>query len=366
MNAVSNLTPVSADDLRSLAIGTGILGTGGGTHPYFELLNIEKLYREGLSVSLIAPDQLDDDTRVAELGFMGAPLVTKERLPDPEHTLRPVRMMEQHTGVTFQAVMAGEIGAENGVLPFLVAAILGLPVVDADCMGRAFPEMQMSSFVIRGLPLCPFAMADIRDNETMMLAGSDPIWVERINRRLCTEMGAITATCRPPRTGRQIKDHAVHGSVSRAIRLGGAVRRARREHADPIETVMAAEEGLLLFRGKVTDVARTTTAGFVRGRAVIEGLDGFAGSRFEVDFQNEFTIGWHDGALKVMVPDLICILDADTGEAIGTETIRYGLRVGIVAIAAPDVLTDEAGLRYVGPRAFGYDMDYVSLFGSGR
>ena len=357
--------PVGADELRSLAIGTGILGTGGGTHPYFELLNIEKLYRAGHSVSLIAPDDLADDDLVAELGFMGAPLVTKERLPDPQHTLRPVEMMRQATGATFKAVMAGEVGAENGVLPFLVAALLDIPVVDADCMGRAFPEMQMSSFVIRGLPLYPFAMADIRDNEVMMLNAGGPLWVERINRRLCTEMGAIAATCRPPRTGRQIKDHAVHGTVSRAIRLGQAVRLARKVHNDPITSVMASEDGLLLFRGKVVDVARRTTAGFVRGRAEIEGQGDFAGQSFEVDFQNEFTIGWIDGELKVMVPDLICILDADTGEAIGTETIRYGLRVGIVAIAAADVLTSAEGLAYVGPRAFGYDIDYVSLFGSG-
>ena len=361
---MATTTPVAFDDLRSLAIGTGILGTGGGTHPYFELLNIEKLYRAGRSVSLIAPDDLNDDDHVAELGFMGAPLVTKERLPDPHHTLRPVEMMRQATGATFSAVMAGEVGAENGVLPFLVAALLNLPVVDADCMGRAFPEMQMSSFVIRGLPLYPFAMADIRDNEVLMMKAGGPLWVERINRRLCTEMGAIAATCRPPRTGREIKDHAVHGTVSRAIRLGGAVRRARKAHTDPITAVMESEDGQLLFRGKVVDVARQTTAGFVRGRARIEGQDDFEGQIFDVDFQNEFTIAWIDSALKVMVPDLICILDADTGEAIGTETIRYGLRVGIVALAAADILTSDAGLSFVGPRAFGYDIDYVSLFGT--
>ena len=359
-------TPVTADDLRSLAIGTGILGTGGGTHPYFELLNIEKLYRQGCSVSLIAPGDLDDDDLVAELGFMGAPLITKERLPDPHHTIRPVEMMRQATGATFRAVMAGEVGAENGVLPFLVAALLDLPVVDADCMGRAFPEMQMSSFVIRGLPLYPFAMADIRNNEVLMLNADGPLWVERINRRICTEMGAIAATCRPPRTGREIKDHAVHGTVSRAIRLGRAVRHARKVHTDPIDAVMDSEDGLLLFRGKVIDVARQTTAGFVRGRAKIEGHDDFDGQVFDVDFQNEFTIAWIDGVLKAMVPDLICILDADTGEAIGTETIRYGMRVGIVALAAADVLTSEDGLAFVGPRAFGYDIDYISLFGDGR
>ena len=358
---MAGLRPLGSDDLRSLAIGTGILGTGGGTHPYLEWLNIDRLYRNGHSVALIDPLDLGDDDPVAELGFMGAPLVTKERLPDPAHTVRPVKMMAEYTGTAFKAVMAGEVGAENGVLPLLVAALLDLPVVDADCMGRAFPEMQMSSFVIRGLPLHPFALSDIRHNDVLVTKADGPLWVERIGRRICTEMGAIAATCRPPRTGRQVKDHAVHGTVSRAIRLGGAVRRARAEHSDPIAAVLETEDGILLFQGKVVDVARRTTAGFVRGSARIEGFNSFDGRVFDVDFQNEFTVGWLDGTLTVTVPDLICILDTVTGEAIGTETIRYGQRVAVISIAAAEVLTSEDGLKYVGPRAFGYDLDFTSV-----
>jgi DUF917 family protein len=352
---------IEADELASLAIGTGILGTGGGTHPYLELLNIEKLYRQGKSVRLIDPDDLGDEDLVAELGYMGAPLVTKERLPDPDHICRPVRLMAEHTGARFNAVMAGEVGAENGILPFLVAALLDLPVVDVDTMGRAFPEMQMSSFVIRGLPLVPFALCDVRANDVLLTAAAGPIAVERIGRKICTEMGSVAATCRPPRRGRDIKANGVFHSVSRAIRLGAAVRSARARHVDPVPTILEAEHGLLLFRGKVIDVARRTTEGFVRGVARIEGADAFEGHEFQVDFQNEFTIGRLDGKLKVMVPDLLCILDAVSGEAIGTETIRYGQRVAIVSLPAADVLVSEEGLKYVGPRAFGYDLDFVSL-----
>ena len=352
---------LAGDELKSLAIGTGILGTGGGTHPYLELLNIEKLYREGYRVSLVDALDLADDAVVAELGFMGAPLVTKERLPDPTHVMKAVRMMEDYACCRFEAVMAGEVGAENGVLPLLVAALMDLPVVDADTMGRAFPEMQMSSFVIRGMPLYPFTLADVRDNEVIITEAAGPLWVERLGRVICTEVGSMAATCRPPRSGSDIKRNGVLGSVSRAIRIGEAVHRARAEHSDPIAAILAAEGGVPLFRGKVIDVARRTTAGFVRGRARIEGLDGHDGQSFDVDFQNEFTIGWIDGELTVMVPDLICILDSVSGEAIGTETIRYGQRVAIVSLPAAPVLTSDEGLTFVGPRAFGIDIDYVPL-----
>jgi DUF917 family protein len=352
---------IDADELRSLAIGTGILGTGGGTHPYLELLNIEKLYKKGKSVRLIDPLDLSDDDLVAELGYMGAPLVTKERLPDPEHICRPVQLMANLTGARFAAVMAGEIGAENGILPFLVAALMDVPVVDADTMGRAFPEMQMSSFVIRGLSLTPFVLCDIRGNDILLTKAVGPIAVERIGRQICTEMGAMAATCRPPRRGSEVKAHGVLRSVSRAIKLGEAVRIARERHLDPVETILAVENGLLLFRGKVADVVRQTTAGFVRGTASILGLADYAGRRFEVEFQNEFTIGRLDGELTITVPDLLCIVDAMTAEAIGTETIRYGQRVAILSLPADPVLVSEEGLNYVGPRAFGYSVDFVSL-----
>jgi DUF917 family protein len=355
------LRRIEADELRSLAIGTGILGTGGGTHPYLELLNAEKLYRQGASVDLIDPQDLHDDDFVAEMGFMGAPLVTKERLPDPAHTLRPLRLMEAHASVRFSAVMASEIGAENGVLPFLVAALTGLPVVDGDTMGRAFPEMQMSSFVIHGLPLVPFVLCDIRDNDVFQTRAAGPIWVERIGRKICTEMGSIATTCRPPRRARDVKACGVHNTVSRAIRLGAAVRRARELHLDPVDAILNVEPGLAIFRGKVIDVARRTSEGFVRGVATIEGHDSFRGQTFAIDFQNEFTVGRIDGELIVTVPDLICILDSVSCEAIGTETIRYGQRVAIVSLPANPVLVSEIGLQYVGPRAFGYSFDFVSL-----
>ena len=97
------------------------------------------------------------------------------------------------------------------------------------------------------------------------------------------------------------------------------------------------------------------------GTASIEGVADYAGRRFEVEFQNEFTIGRLDGELKITVPDLLCIVDAMTAEAIGTETIRYGQRVAILSLPADPVLISEEGLNFVGPRAFGYSVDFVSL-----
>jgi DUF917 family protein len=55
-------------------------------------------------------------------------------------------------------------------------------------------------------------------------------------------------------------------------------------------------------------------------------------------------------------------MDTVSGEAIGTETLRYGQRVSVVALPAPPVLLTPRGLEHVGPRAFGYDLPFRSVF----
>lgn len=56
-----------------------------------------------------------------------------------------------------------------------------------------------------------------------------------------------------------------------------------------------------------------------------------------------------------MVPDLIIVLDTDTGEPILTDEVRYGLRVTVIVLAPSKMLTTEEALKDVGPEAFGYE-----------
>jgi DUF917 family protein len=149
-------SPIVFDDLRSIAIGAGILGTGGSTHPYLELLNAEKLYRAGRSVELLDPSELADDDLVAEISKIGAPLPSTERIADPTLFVKPVRMIENYVGCRFKAIMPGEIGTVNGVIPIMVAAEMGLPVVDADPIGRAFPGGAYECLWYRWAPVFPF------------------------------------------------------------------------------------------------------------------------------------------------------------------------------------------------------------------
>lgn len=353
---------LTIDDIEALAVGAWVLGTGGGGSPYLGLLNMRELYRGGASIDLLAPEELADDDLVAVVSNMGAPLVGQERLTDSANIARAVALMEEYLGRSFRAIMSVEIGGNNGIQPMMAAAHLKRPVVDADAMGRAYPEAQMTSFAVGDLRPYPLSMVDPRGIEGIVAKVPSWKWMERLSRKMCVELGSIAATCKAPRTGAEVKRWGIKHTTSKAIALGQAIRRAQKEHRDPVQAILDFEDGRRLFRGKVADIARRTTEGFLRGTAKLEGLDECRGQSFELAFQNEWAVGWRDGEPVVMTPDLICVLDSVSGEAIGTETLRYGQRVTVIALRAPEVFLSPRGLDFVGPRAFGYDLDFRSVF----
>jgi DUF917 family protein len=352
---------IERDELELLATGAWILGAGGGGNPYLACLNLRTLYDSGTRIRLMDPMALADDDAVALVSSMGAPLVGRERLSDPRFSAKPVIAMQAYLKCEFRAVMSGEIGGTNALQPLMVAAVTGLPVVAADTMGRAFPEGQMTSFAIDQLPMVPLVLSDIRDTDVIIPRAESAKWMERIARKALTEMGSVAAACKAPRTGREIKNHAILHSTTKAIQIGRTVHDARRRHEDPIAALVEAEAGIVLFRGKVQDVSRRATEGFLRGRVHIEGLDGDRGSVLDLEFQNEFAAAWRDGEVLVTTPEIICVMDSVSGEAIGTEMIRYGQRVSVVVLPVPDFFLSPKALAVTGPRAFGYDFDFRTV-----
>ena len=118
---------------------------------------------------------------------------------------------------------------------------------------------------------------------------------------------------------------------------------------------------VLLLHGKLTDVERRVAGGFVRGSATVEGLDEHRGRLLQLEIQNENLVALEGDRPRAMVPDIITVLDAETGHAIHTERLRYGQRVSVVAFPCDPVWRTEAGLALAGPRAFGYEFGYVPV-----
>ena len=352
---------LNESDLEAIALGAGILGTGGGGNPYLAFLMAREELRAGRSIRVISADQLTEHDLVLPLGGIGAPTVSIEQMDNGDEGCNLVAAIEQFTGRKVTALIADEIGGGNGLSPMSTAARLGLPIIDADGMGRAFPETQMTSFFIYGQPTSPAAITDASGNTLIVTQASTPEQLERMMRAITVTMGCAAMMSTPPLNGDFVSQYAIPRSVTQAWELGHAVNNALNEKTDPIEAIVGETTGKLLMRGKVIDVAQQIEDGFVKGVLKIDGIDHDSGRTLSIDVQNEYLVACENGQKLIMVPDLICIVDLETGRSIGTEEQRYGLRVAIIAIPAPTLLTTAKGLESVGPRAFGYDFDFVSM-----
>jgi uncharacterized protein len=140
-----------------------------------------------------------------------------------------------------------------------------------------------------------------------------------------------------------------------AHRLGRVVREAQASKRDPVQSLVGATNGRLLFVGKITDVLRRTEGGFARATVTLDGLGDFTRRRLQVEVQNENLVARDQaGEVLACVPDLITLVDSETGEAFSTEELRYGMRCGVLVMPAPPLLRTERALQFVGPSAFGY------------
>ena len=351
-------------DLLPLSIGAALLGTGGGGNPYIGMLRTRELFRKGAAVRVVSLDALPDDAWVGTVGSIGAPVIGIEKISEGGECYRAMRAVEEASGKTMAALIAAEIGGANAMAPIITAALAGLPVVDGDGMGRAFPEVQMSTFAIyadgsrEGLT----AIADDKGNVVVIKKYIDARWLERFARTIVVDMGAGAGAAGAPMLMAFVRRAAVPGTLTQALAIGRAVLDARAKRRDVVERVVEATDGKLFFTGKIVDVVRELKGGFVRGHAKLLGIDRWAGSEGRIAIQNENLVLWIDGEPAIMVPDLIMNLELDTGEPITTEVLRYGQRVAVVGMPVHDLMRTPKALEVVGPQAFGYpELIYVPL-----
>lgn len=368
---------VNETDLAFITTGCYILGTGGGGSPYASFVRLRSMLRNGAVVRVMSPDDLRDDDRVGCGGGMGSPTVGIEKLAGDEMMeaqMELAKILSPDQRATH--MIALEIGGGNGLQGLILGAStnMDVPVVDGDWMGRAYPTKWQTTPVVfdeRRPVFIPLSMCDGNGNVIIMTKATSDLQVERALRAALSQMGSHTGCAEGPVSGAETKRWVVAHTISESWRIGRAVEHARRGNRvgqvaeDIVQEVGGSQAAKVLWKGKIVGVERQLRTGHVYGECIIQGTGRFEGRRIKIPFKNENIAAIVEGEeddkaeqdrVLAIVPDLIAVLDAQNGEAIGTPEYRYGLLVTVLGIAASDRWTGtQRGIDIGGPKGFGID-----------
>ena len=377
---------ISETDLDWITIGCYILGTGGGGSPYSTMLRVRGILRAGGTVRVVSPDDLKDEDLVGSGGGAGSPTVGIEKLSADEMMDAQNSLYELFKGGRATHVIPLEIGGSNGLQGLVLGASsnMNVPCVDGDWMGRAYPTKWQTTPVVFGereIVFAPVSVADGNGNTLYMPTATSDLKVEQVIRAALSQMGSAVGTADAPVTGEETRRWAVEHTISLSWRIGREVARATKENRidnvaeSIIDAVGGPETGRVLFKGKIIGVERKLWMGHVYGEVIIEGTDAQFSGKVKIPFKNEniAAIRMHDGQeiktgeernedVLAIVPDLISVIDAQNGEAIGTPEYRYGLLVLVIGITASERWTSPKGIEIGGPNAFGLNhLEYKPL-----
>ncbi len=353
------------------------------------MIRLREDLRRGAVVKVISPKDLKDDDSVGGGGGVGSPTVGIEKLAGNE-LLEAQEELAKVCSKRITHVVSVEIGGSNGLQSMILGSTtnMNLPAIDGDWMGRAYPTQWQTTPVVfneRSPIWSPTAMSDGNGNVVVMSRTTSDFMVEKVLRAALSQMGSHTATADAPVTGAETKRWVVENTISQAWRIGRGVVRARRENrVDSVAEAIIDEcggpsAGRVLFKGKIVGVERMLRGGYAYGECIIEGADvrvdesharssgagpGTFRGRIKIPFKNEniAVLRLREGDTEErqedvlgIVPDLITVIDAQNGEAIGTPEYRYGLLVIVLGLAANDKWTkNERGIELGGPPGFGF------------
>ena len=324
---------MTKEDVEALAVGGTILGGGGGGSP-------EAGRREGLlaleigKVELWGSDEADPDWKVITSAALGAP--TEPGNTRPMHFIRAAQLLKE-AGVEYHGLIAAENGGHNSFGGWVIAAALGLPVVDTPADGRAHPTAMMGSMGLHRLNY-KSVKAGVTEGSEVLAWGSLQS-TSNVVRGQARDMRALVALARDPVPVSYAKEHGAPGAISVAIELGRVHMRAKGAEAK----VKAATEflgGELICKAKIAEKVLEAKGGFDVGfMTLVQGKD-----EWELGYVNEYMTLEKGGKRLATFPDLMTTFD-EKGEPVTSAALREGQTVYLVNVPKEKILVGD-GNRY--------------------
>ena len=360
---------IGEQQLRDIITGAAFMGSGGGGSPQDGLKLLDELRSlDKAEVTLVNHQEMADDEWAVMVAEMGAPKVFSEAESFPETVIAFTLMQDvaAQSGRTIKYLMAGELGGFNTMVPLYVAALQGVPFVDADGNGRAVPELGADLYAVGDVPHSPITMAS-NNGDSLVVYLSDPLdhkTAESIARHVSMAYGQLAAFCTYVVNRKMIVDKLAPGTVTQCMVVGRAFREADgfKELSEALKDEVGAKE---LFKGAISSIELKSEGGFDFGITQIDGTEAYGGKSVSVGFKNEnMLLREESGKVMATVPDLITLVDAETLQPLTNADTKKGQNVAVFgATASANWLRSPVGFDCWTHilHSFEYDGDYVPV-----
>jgi DUF917 family protein len=349
------------------------MGTGGGGDPKDGVAWLRAAREDGKEVTLVAPEEIPDDVWTVCPFLMGsiAPHTdeTKKRMrrlgltSDAYKSIQAesVRLLEEHVGVKIGVIVAIELGGSNTAGAIAAAARLGIAAVDGDYTGRAIPEVPQTTPYLAGLPLWPISSVDKYGNRAVIEESTGYEMAERIGKFIAAASFGLAGQAGFLFRGSDMKRVVIPGTLSKCLEIGRSIRTSRETGQDPVTEIIKALDGWFLFEGEVSKKEWEDREGYYWGTHTIGGLGEFKGSELKIWFKNENHFSWLDEKPYVASPDMLIVVDRESGEPFMNANVAEGQHVAVIGLRAIEQFRSSKGLDILGPSHFGFESEYTPI-----
>ena len=353
---IRKLTEKEAKDIQ---IGASIMSTGGGGDYLDGIKAIEICEERNQQITFLGMEDINPEGFYVSVGMIGS--ISEETWMPVEQEIElmaeAVKILEDSMNVKFEGIISPELGGITGIT-FAVAATLNIPMLDCDAAGRAVPLMDHTTFNIVNIDACPVAIAT-RDGDAIIINKAPKAErLEHLLRALAVTSGNIASTFNPIQ-GKLLKNSTISSALTVCGKIGKAQRESTESNRDPIESIIKAGQGYVLFKGNVNkDTEWETKSGFTIGTVGINGIEEFNNQTFKLWYKNEHLISWKNDQSFVTCPDLLCVLDKQTGLPVSNPNCKEGDTVVVLGFKADPIWRTERGIELLNPKVFNYDIEY--------
>ncbi len=364
------ITITTDQQIEDFTRGCCFFATGGGGDPLFGQQMLREARDAGKQIRIINATEFQDDAWTVCPYLMGpapGPETAEVAQAKKNYGLTQevisnmpaaaTRLLLEQEQIKLDAVIPLELGAAATSSAVATAAWLGVPTIDGDYAGRALPEVAQILPAIHGFDLFPIASCDRYGNQIIIKKTTGLAMTERLGKIMATASLGLVGQATLLMQLKQMKSVMLFHTLSKALSVGAALRKAREQKENSLQSIIELTQANILFIGKVVERKAEVQEGYYIGHVHIEGVDAFKNNKFKIWVKNENILSWLNEEPYVACPDLIIMVDQATFEPVIIGKLEVGTSVVVFGISAPPNFRSSAALKLLGPKHFGFDFE---------